>query len=70
MPQASEAFLLADDQAFLKVVEQVERSVDKAEAGDGWDRVAETVERLVEPFNHVGLFQPDQPRMYRYTSAK
>ncbi len=68
--QTKMAFLLADHHGFISIVDQVNALVQAAEASGDWQHVARSVQQLLEPFNHVGLFQPDQPRMYRYTSAK
>ncbi len=67
---ANIGFLLADHHGFLSVVDQVEALIQAAEISGDWQHVAGNVQQLLEPFNHVGLFQPDRPRMYRYTSAK
>jgi FADH2 O2-dependent halogenase len=68
------AFLLADGTDFLEslgVIEQGLRDASCNRDGEETDLRFEAVAReALAPFNHVGLFEPEMPRMYRYTAAK
>ncbi len=66
----TDEFLLAEDKEFLQVVSETEQQVSQAEQTGEWSELSNHVERLVAPFNQVGLFAPEVSRMYRYTSAK
>lgn len=68
------AFLLADRTDFLESLAAIEHSLCDASrnsVGEDADLRFEAVAReALAPFNHVGLFEPETPRMYRYTAAK
>ena len=62
------AFLLADDEEFLRVVEVLHATLQQGcESIDAWVR---SVRLLTQPWNAVGLFQPLHPNMYWHTAAK
>ena len=57
-------FLMANDPALLDAIEQAENAVG------GPQSLEQVIARGVAPLNHVGLFAPAVPRMYRYTAAE
>ena len=63
---ASPAFLLADNINFLTAIDRIEQAFAEAD-GDSFESLAA---EALRPFNHVGLFTPETPRMYRYTAAE
>ncbi len=60
-------FLLADDEEFRQVVQQLHSTCPQgSESVDDWVR---TVQDLTQPWNSVGLFEPLRPNMYWHTAA-
>lgn len=66
---AMPSFLLADDVSFLHAINVIEQAHRETLAGHHHQSFTDSVREALEPFNHVGLFSPDRPRMYRYTTA-
>ncbi len=68
------AFMLADDVAFLAAMQRIEQAhaglSDMAEVSCQGCGFADTVRDALVPYNRVGLFSPEKPRMHRYTGAK
>ena len=67
-------FLIANNLDFLEAMRQIEDSHRVLNAWEGSVQAAIKFEQAVDdalrPFNQVGLFAPQIPRMYRYTAAK
>lgn len=65
------AFLCADDAAFVDLVTTTLQDIVQVrdEPPASQQRFVDNLARRIEPFNHVGLFAPDVPNMYRYTAA-
>ncbi len=62
------AFLLADDEEFRRVVEELLVTCPPgSESIEAWLR---SVELLTQPWNTVGLFHPQCPNMYWHTATK
>jgi tetracycline 7-halogenase / FADH2 O2-dependent halogenase len=59
------AFLLAENNEFLAAIDCIERAFSGTSERDFEDIASAALGR----FNHVGLFKPEVPRMYRYTAA-
>ncbi len=60
-------FLLADDEEFRQVVQQLHSTCPQgSESVDDWVR---SVQTLTRPWNTVGLFEPLRPNMYWHTAA-
>jgi len=66
---AMPSFLMADDATFLYAIEVIEQSHRETLAGRHHQSFTDSVCDALKPFNHVGLFSPDRPRMYRYTAS-
>ncbi len=65
---SQEAFLLADDEQFISVVEVLEATFRQGcESIEAWVRSARL---LIQPWNSVGLFHPRCPNMYWHTAAR
>lgn len=64
-----DALLLADDPQWLQVLDVAEREFPVDDSNSALNEYATNVERIIAPFNHVGLFHPQEPNMYRYTAA-
>lgn len=62
-------FLCGDDSTFVQVVESLFAELDSLEAGHDATDFIDCVRQQIEPFNHVGLFNPATPNMYRHTAA-
>lgn len=63
-------FLNADDATFRGLVERLYDELGSVEPGeDAERRFEERVARALEPYNHVGLFDPAAQNLYRYTVA-
>lgn len=61
----SPAFLLAENSEFLGAIDHIEKAFHSV----GTDEFESIASKALSPFNHVGLFKPEVPRMYRYTAA-
>ena len=71
VPDEPPAFLCADRSGLRRAVQRAhERSPDTGGEGsadvEGYE---DFVEKAIEPFNHVGLFDPSVPNMYPHTAA-
>lgn len=63
-----DAFLLADDEAFLRMMEVPDATFRQGcESIEAWVR---SVQILTQPWNTVGLFEPRHPNMYWHTAAQ
>ncbi|MBL4885839.1 MAG: tryptophan 7-halogenase, partial [Planctomycetaceae bacterium] len=69
-------FLCASEADFVELVHQLFadlRNLPKEQSREAKQAVENfilTMRKCLVPFNHVGLFEPEIPNMYRYTSAK
>ena len=75
-PQGEAGFLCADNPEFARRVcdlqQRLRRLSQKSEKPNEAEirEFQETVKRQIEPYNHVGLFTPPIPNMYRHTAAE
>lgn len=71
-----EGFLCASDVRYASMVQQLFRElkeISRTEKINDLQHVENFIAKLsqqLEPYNHVGLFEPDIPNMYCYTSAQ
>jgi FADH2 O2-dependent halogenase len=63
------AFLCADDAQFVELVDTVYDCISSGGLAIDPPQFARFVAERIRPFNHVGLFAPEVPNMYRYTAA-
>ncbi|MBD3672487.1 MAG: tryptophan 7-halogenase [Planctomycetaceae bacterium] len=68
-------FLLADDNRFREVVSDSKTELTELVSIPGLpdeaiNQFSKQMKDRIEPWNSVGLFAPEVPRMYRYTAAK
>lgn len=74
-PQQQPGFLCADDDNFNRMVKEIStevhvlRGVSRLNDQQA-DRLTTQIRSAIEPYNHVGLFAPEIPNMYRYTAAE
>jgi len=72
---SSPAFLCANDAKLVALVQELYEELEnlhrnRSSKNQGAvDDFISNVKRQIAPFNHVGLFEPDVPNMYRYTSV-
>ncbi|WP_417377206.1 NAD(P)/FAD-dependent oxidoreductase [Gimesia maris] len=72
--QKQPLFLCADDSEFVRTVDRWLQLVSEYEQQSPVAKTAirqevEQAERMLAPWNRVGLFQPEVPNMYYYTAA-
>ncbi len=69
------AFLCANDVKFVTLVQELYKALIKlprngnSKEQTSVDNFINSIKQQLAPFNHVGLFEPDVPNMYRYTSV-
>ena len=66
---APAAFLGADDRQLAKLVDSIFETLPRVIESESCEEFAQQVSDLIRPYNHVGLFAPEVPNMYRYTAA-
>lgn len=72
--ERSTGFLLANDTAFVDLIGRLYHDLQQL-INSNWfteqdiNEFQQQVKSAIAPYNHVGLFEPEIPNMYRYTSA-
>ena len=67
--EATPAFLLADDSQVQGIDHEIDDHFSKTSSQSAI-RLAELMERSIEPINHIGLFRPERPNLYSYRNHK
>lgn len=74
-PHQRPGFLYADDEQFIGLIREISEEIHGIHEssrlnGEVTDRLIERIKSAIRPCNHVGLFCPEVPNMYRYTAAE